>query len=103
MSFHFHAVNNPYQGRPNVCYHYPMIVAGTYPPVNIDFGKDEPGMTLQYRERGYVVWRDYTVDGESVKLPVDIDDLPAGRYRMVWKNHHSTDATIRGQSIQVLT
>ena len=50
-----------------------MIVAGTYPPVSIDLGKDEPGMTLQYRqiEGGYIVWRDYTVDGEIVKSPVD--------------------------------
>jgi hypothetical protein len=30
----------------------PMIVEGTYPTVQIDSGKDEPGMTLQreYRE-----------------------------------------------------
>ena len=37
-----------------------MITAGTYPPISIDLGKDEPGMTLQYRdiERGYIVWRD---------------------------------------------
>jgi hypothetical protein len=51
-----------------------MITAGSYPPVSIDLGKDEPAMTLQYRnvERGYIVWRDYTVDGEAVKSPVDI-------------------------------
>ena len=58
-----------------------MIIAGTYP--HIDLGKDEPGMTLQYRERGYIVWRDYMVDGETVKSPVDIDELPAGVYRLV--------------------
>ena len=62
-----------------------MITAGTHPPINIDPGKDEPGMTLQFRqiERGYIVWRDYTVDGEVVKSPVDIDALPAGRYRLL--------------------
>ena len=51
----------------------------------LDLGKDEPSMILQYRdaERGYVVWRDYTVDGEQVLSPVDIDVLPAGRYRLV--------------------
>ena len=51
-----------------------MITAVSYPPISIDFGKDEPGMTLQYRdvERGQIVWRDYTVDGEAVKSPVDI-------------------------------
>jgi hypothetical protein len=47
---------------------HPMIVAGTYPPINIDLGKDELGMTLQreYRESGYRVWRDYKIDGKVV-------------------------------------
>ena len=46
-----------------------MITAGTHPPISIDLGSNEPGMTLQYRqfESGYIVWRDYTVDGEVVK------------------------------------
>jgi len=59
-----------------------MITAGTYPPISIDLGKDEPGMALQYRdvERGYIDWRDYKVDGEAVKSPVDIDGLPAGAF-----------------------
>ena len=62
-----------------------MIVAGSYPPISIDFGKDEPGMVLQYRDakNGQIVWRDYTVDGEAVKSPVDIDKLPFGVYRLV--------------------
>ena len=62
-----------------------MIVAGTYPTISIDLGKDEPGMTLQYRqiERGYIVWRDYQEDGEAVKSPVDIDELPFGVYRLI--------------------
>ena len=62
-----------------------MIAAGSYPPVSIDLGKDEPGMTLQYRnvERGYIVWRDYKVGGEVVKSPVDLDELPAGAYRLI--------------------
>ena len=53
--------------------------------VLLDLGKDEQSMILQYRdaERGYVVWRDYTVDGEQVLSPVDIDVLPPGRYRLV--------------------
>ena len=61
-----------------------MITAGPYPPISIDLGKDEPGMVLQYGdiERGYIVWRDYTVDGEVVKSLVDIEKLPAGRYRV---------------------
>ena len=62
-----------------------MIVAGTSPFLYIDLGKDEPGMILQreHREGRYLVWRDYTVDGEVVKSPVDIDELPAGVYRLV--------------------
>ena len=62
-----------------------MITAGTYPPISIDFGKDEPGMTLQFRdvERGYIVWRDFKVDGVAVLSPVDLYALPPGRYRLV--------------------
>jgi len=62
-----------------------MITAGSYPPVNIEFGRDEPGMTLQFRnvERGRIVWCDYTVDGEVLKSPVDLDALPAGVYRLM--------------------
>ena len=62
-----------------------MITAGSYPPISIDLGKDEPGMTPQFRnvKRDRIVWRDYTVDGEVVKSPVDIDALPFGVYRLV--------------------
>ena len=63
----------------------PKITAGTYPPINIDLGKDEPGMTLQYRnvESGRIVWRDYQVDGEAIKSPVDIDALLPGVYWLI--------------------
>jgi len=39
-------------------------------------------MILQYRDvkNGQIIWRDYMVDGEIVKSPVDISELPAGRY-----------------------
>ena len=57
-----------------------MIVAGSYPPISIDLGKDEPGMILQRLEGRE--WVDYTVDGEAVKSPVDIDALPFGVYRL---------------------
>ena len=62
-----------------------MIVSGTYPPIDIDLGKDEPDMTLQrrYREGGKLIWRDVVKDGQVVKSPVDIDALPVGRYRLV--------------------
>jgi hypothetical protein len=62
-----------------------MITEGTHPSINIDLGSNEPGMTLQreYRDGRYLVWRDYRVDGETVKSPVDIDALPSGRYRLV--------------------
>ena len=45
-----------------------MITASTSPFLHIDWGEDELDMILQFRgvERGYVVWRDYTVDGEAV-------------------------------------
>ena len=61
-----------------------MISAGSYPPINIDLGSDEPGMILQreYREGGKLVWRDVEKDGRVVKSPVDIDALPFGVYRL---------------------
>jgi hypothetical protein len=64
------------------CYlnlHAPMITTSTSPFLYIDWGDDEPGMTLQRREDRegrYLVWRDYKVNGELVKSPVDIDALP---------------------------
>jgi hypothetical protein len=61
-----------------------MIVEGTHPPINIDWGEEKPGMTLQRWDGDgrYLIWRDYEVNGETVKSPVDIDALPAGRYRL---------------------
>lgn len=51
-----------------------MVTAGTYPPISIDLGKDEPGMILQYRgvEGDYVIWRDFVVDSTTVKSPVEL-------------------------------
>jgi hypothetical protein len=68
-----------------------MITAGTSPPISIDLGRNEPGMTLQreYREGGKLVWRDYQVDGEVVRSPVDIENLPAGKYRFYKKMSES--------------
>ena len=62
-----------------------MIVSGTSPPISIDWGKDEAGMILQFRnvERDRIVWRDYLVNGEIAKSPFDIDKLPGGRYRLI--------------------
>jgi hypothetical protein len=45
----------------------------------VDLGKNEPGMILQ-RQDGK--WMDYKVDGKVVKSPVDVDALPAGKYRL---------------------
>jgi hypothetical protein len=63
----------------------PMIAEGTHPSVQIDHGKDEPGMTLhrEYGEGGYLVWRDYLKDSEPVTAPVDIETLPVGKYCLV--------------------
>ena len=44
-----------------------MLAAGTSPSIWIDFGKDEPGMTLQRWDRE---WVDVMKDGEVVKSPV---------------------------------
>ena len=73
-----------------------MITAGTYPSISIDLGKDEPGMTLQYRqmERGYIVWRDYTVGGEVVKSPIDVDKLPH-LVGIVWYNSPTHQEQLR--------
>jgi hypothetical protein len=60
---------------------HPMITESTSPFLYIDSGNDEPDMTLQRREDRE--WVDYKVDGKVVKSPVDIDALPAGRYRLV--------------------
>jgi hypothetical protein len=63
-----------------------MITESTSPFLYIDRGKGEPGMILQRRkdrEGRYLVWRDYKVDGETVKAPIDIDSLPPGVYRLV--------------------
>jgi hypothetical protein len=57
-----------------------MIAEGTHPPVQIDLGNDEPGMTLQ---RWDGKWVDYKVNRKLVKSPVDIGELPPGRYRLV--------------------
>jgi hypothetical protein len=58
-----------------------MIVEGTHPFLHFDSGNDEPGMTLQRLENRE--WVDCKVDGKVVKSPVDIDVLPAGRYRLI--------------------
>jgi len=64
--------------------HSYMIVAGTGPLIHINLGKDEPSMVPQRRDRegGMYVWNEYLVDGEPVLSPVDIEKLPAGKYRL---------------------
>lgn len=59
-----------------------MISAGTHTGVWIDLGNDKPGMKLQRRERGQD-WKNYLVNRRVVKSPVDIEALPAGKYRLV--------------------
>jgi hypothetical protein len=59
---------------------HPMITESTSPFLYFDSGNDEPGMTLQRLEGRE--WVDYKVDGKVIKSPVDIDALPAGRYRL---------------------
>ena len=42
-------------------------------------------MTLQreYREGGFLIWRDYMAEGETVRSPIDIETLPWGKYQLV--------------------
>ena len=44
-----------------------MITAGTHPPISIDLGNNEPGMTLQ-REVKPNQWIDYLVDGVKTRV-----------------------------------
>jgi hypothetical protein len=62
-----------------------MIISGTSPFLHIDWGMDEPDMTLQRQDGND--WVGYKVDGKVVNSPVDIDALPAGRYQLIdnWK------------------
>jgi len=50
--------------------------------IRTDYGKDEPGMTLQRLDKSE--WQDYLTDGEPVKSPIDIESLPSGEYRLVY-------------------
>ena len=42
-------------------------------------------LTLQREccEGGYLVWRDYSKGGKPVTAPVEIDELPWGKYQLV--------------------
>ena len=60
-----------------------MLFAGDL-GVLIDFGNSRPGLVLQRREsRLSDVWRDFKIDGETVKAPFDIESLPRGEYRLI--------------------
>ena len=50
-----------------------MITAGTYPPIHIDLGRNEPGMTLQYRdiERGYTATAVLLRDSKAARQYLD--------------------------------
>jgi len=59
-----------------------MIVAGTYPPISIDLGKNEPGVILQ-REVKRDQWNDYLANrnrGENVTL----SEHPQARLAGLW-------------------
>ena len=59
-----------------------LIISSGHKGVWIDLGDNKPGMKLQRRERGQD-WKNYLVDRRVVKSPVDIETLPAGKYRLV--------------------
>ena len=48
--------------------------------IEIDFGPDQLGATLQRKEKSY--WHDYLVDCESVTNPFDVETLVPGWYRL---------------------
>jgi len=58
-----------------------MILSAGDLGIEIDFGPNQPGAILQYRDKGY--WHDYLVKGKPVVNPFDVESLPAGRYRLV--------------------
>lgn len=58
-----------------------MIVSGTSPFLHIDWGENEPGMTLQ-REDKRDQWSDYLVNEQPVTAPVDVNSLPSGEYQL---------------------
>jgi hypothetical protein len=58
-----------------------MVMSWTHPPVQIDLGNDEPGMTLQRWDGND--WVDCKINRKVVKSPVDIDAVEPGRYRLV--------------------
>jgi len=61
-----------------------MIHAAGDLGVLIDFGDNQQGSVLQRREGWFGdVWLDYMVDGKAVKVPVDIESLPPGEYRLM--------------------
>jgi len=59
-----------------------MIISSGHKGVWIGLGDNRPGMKLQRRERGQD-WKNYLVNRRLVKSPVDIETLPAGKYRLV--------------------
>ena len=48
--------------------------------IKIDFGRNQPGVILQRKERGG--YRDYLVDGEPVVNLFDVKMLVPGWYRL---------------------
>jgi hypothetical protein len=48
--------------------------------VEIDTGDNQPGV-IQRHEDGQ--WIDYLVDGKQAIWPVGLEELPAGRYRVI--------------------
>jgi hypothetical protein len=58
-----------------------LIVAGTSPLLYIDLGKNEPGMILQQKDRR-TDWRAFPKDDKPVISPIDLEDLPPGKYRL---------------------
>ena len=58
-----------------------MIYQNGDQQIYFDNGRNNPGDVLQRKEPDG--WVDFKVDGEVVKAPVSVYDLPPGTYRLV--------------------
>jgi hypothetical protein len=61
--------------------HNRKISAGTDRGVYVNLGSDTPEKKVQRLDNRE--WKDHKKHGKPVKPPVDIETLPAGKYRLV--------------------
>ena len=57
-----------------------MILSAGDLALEIDFGRNQPGVILQSKEKGE--WKDFLIDDKPVVNPIDVEILPPGWYRL---------------------